>query len=97
MNTIQQTQTFEHWLDAQDKPVQKRVLQRVTRAQAGNFGDSKPVGEGVMEMRLDFGPGYRLYYTRRGETVYLLLVGGDKSTQQKDIERAKDIVRELGD
>jgi putative addiction module killer protein len=97
MNTINQSKTFETWLDAQDRPVQKRVQVRITRAEGGNFGDAKPVGEGIMEMRLDFGPGYRLYYTRRGEAVYWLLVGGDKSTQQKDIERAKEIARDIGE
>ena len=61
----------------------------------GNFGDCEPVGEGVFEMRIHIGPGYRVYYTRRDRTVYLLLTGGDKSTQKKDIERAKRMAREI--
>ena len=61
----------------------------------GNMGDVKPVGSGVSELRLDFGPGYRVYFTRRGPTIYLLLCGGDKSTQARDIEIAKRLAKEI--
>lgn len=70
---------------------------RIRSAEAGNFGDCEPVGEGVSEMRIHTGPGYRVYFTRRGETVYLLLAGGDKSSQKRDIVLAKKLARELED
>ena len=64
-------------------------------AEKGNFGDCQPVGSGVSEMRIHYGPGYRLYYTRRGEVFYLLLLGGDKSTQKRDIARALEMAARL--
>ena len=70
-------------------------MARLTRAEQGNFGDCKPIGEGVSEMRIDFGPGYRVYFVRQGAAVYFLLVGGDKSSQDRDIEQAKTMAREL--
>lgn len=73
-----------------------RFLQRITAAEEGNFGDCEPVGEGVSEMRIHYGPGYRLYFTRRGETIYFLMVGGDKSTQKRDIRKAIEMAREIG-
>ena len=89
MNIIEQTEEFSDWLRSlRDIRGKARILARIKNAEAGNFGDHKPVGDGVMEMRIDFGPGYRLYYGRRGKIVYLLLCGGDKSTQEKDIARA---------
>jgi len=72
-----------------------RIAQRIESAQAGNFGDCEPVGEGVSEMRIHAGPGYRVYYTRIGDAVYLLFAGGDKSTQGRDIQRAIRMVRSL--
>jgi putative addiction module killer protein len=74
-----------------------RIIARIRSAEAGNFGDSEPVGDGISEMRIHFGPGYRLYYCRREKVVYLLLCGGDKSTQKKDIRDAKRILKELED
>jgi len=65
-----------------------KIVLRLDRAANGNFGDCEPVGEGVSEMRIDYGPGYRVYFTRCGEIVYFLLLGGDKSTQKRDITRA---------
>jgi putative addiction module killer protein len=71
------------------------IAKRVRAAEAGNFGDCEPVGGGVSEMRIHFDPGYRAYFTRRGEVVYLLLVGGDKSSQKRDIKRAMEMARTL--
>jgi putative addiction module killer protein len=94
--TIQQSPQFEAWLDGlADLRARARIVARVRRATFGNFGDCKPVGEGVSEMRVDVGRGYRLYFIRKGAEVYLLLVGGDKSTQKRDIERAMAMARKL--
>lgn len=71
------------------------IARRIDRAAAGNLGDVKPVGEGVSEMRVDVGPGYRLYFTRRGEMLILLLCGGDKSSQSRDIALAKRLAGEI--
>jgi len=68
---------------------------RIRSAELGNFGDCAPVGKGISEMRLHFGPGYRLYFWRQGNQVYWLLAGGDKSSQERDIERAKSLKREI--
>ena len=96
MNSIHRTAEFDKWLRAlRDRKAQARVLARMVSAQHGNFGDCKSIGEGVSEMRIDFGPGYRVYYTRQAETAYLLLAGGIKSTQARDVKRAQDMVREL--
>ncbi len=72
-----------------------RVQARIRRAELGNFGDVKPVGEGVSEMRIDFGPGYRVYFTQRGLAFVFLLAGGSKSTQAKDIKAAQALARQL--
>ena len=72
-----------------------RILSRLDSAALGNFGDCQSVGESVSEMRIHFGPGYRVYFTRRGKVVYVLLIGGDKSTQKRDIKRALNIAQEL--
>ena len=96
MSTIQRTAEFDRWLGAlRDRKAQARILARIASAQHGNFGDCKVLGEGVSEMRIDVGPGYRVYFTRRGETVYLLLVGGDKSTQARDVTRAQRMARQI--
>lgn len=80
---------------AQNADARARILVRIQRLSlTKNFGDAKPVGDGVYEMRIDYGPGYRLYYTKRGNELVLLLVGGDKSTQQKDIAKAKKLNQE---
>ncbi len=73
------------------------MLARLRSASLGNFGDCEPVGEGVVEMRIHAGPGYRVYYGRRGRTVYLLLCGGDKSSQKRDIRQAKELFKQLED
>lgn len=80
---------FDEWFDSLTPKTQARVDVRLDRLRLGNFGDHKPVGDGVWELRLDFGPGYRLYYAQVGRWVVLLLVGGDKSSQGKDIKLAK--------
>jgi putative addiction module killer protein len=81
---------FERWLEGlKDSVVRARIKARVNRLRLGNFGDSKSVGQGVFELRLDFGPGYRIYFGRASNTVVLLLCGGSKKGQQADIEQAK--------
>jgi putative addiction module killer protein len=78
-----------------DRQVKARVLVRIDRLSLGNPGDVRPIGEGVSEMRIDYGPGYRIYFLRRGEQVIILLTGGDKSTQAKDIAAALRLARTL--
>jgi putative addiction module killer protein len=78
-----------------DLNAKARIYSRIDNAVLGNFGDCKSAGEGISEMRIDTGPGYRLYFAKTGTKVYLLLAGGDKSTQEKDIARAKLIAREF--
>ncbi len=96
MFTLVRSSLFDEWLSAlKDQKGKARILARLTSAAHGNFGDCEAVGEGVSEMRIHIGPGYRVYYVRNGATIYVLLNGGDKSSQQRDIERAKDMAREL--
>jgi putative addiction module killer protein len=83
------------WLTAlEDRQARARIRARLARLAAGNLGDVEPVGEGVMELRIDWGPGYRVYFARLGQIVVLLLCGGDKRTQDKDIKRAKDYFKD---
>lgn len=72
-----------------------RIDARIRRLSLGNFGDVKPVGEGVSELRIDYGPGYRVYFAQRGQTLVVLLAGGDKKTQDRDIKKALELVHEL--
>ncbi len=96
MNTFHRSDEFDAWLAAlKDKVGRARIVHRIRSAEHGNFGDCEPVGDGVSEMRIHFGPGYRVYFTRRGEVIYLLLVGGDKSSQKRDIKRAIEMARAL--
>lgn len=96
MNTFEKSSHFDTWLQSlKDGKGRVRILARIASAEHGNFGDCQPVGEGVSEMRIHFGPGYRLYYTRKGETVYLLLIGGDKSSQKRDIQKAIEMARTI--
>lgn len=98
MNTILRSAEFSIWFSKlRDSKARARILSRIDGAILGNFGDWKSVGGGVLEMRIDFGAGYRIYYTRRGMTVYLLLVGGDKSTQERDIKRAVEMAKALNE
>ena len=95
MLTIQKSGTFNKWLETfKDTVGRARILDRIDRVRDGNFGDTKPVGDGVFELRFSFSPGYRVYYIRQGDTVVILLCGGDKSSQDKDIKRAKRIAQE---
>ena len=96
MNTFERTEEFDEWLARlKDKVGRARIALRIRSAEHGNFGDCEPVGEGVFEMRVHVGPDYRAYYTRRAKVVYLLLLGGDKSTQKRDIKRAIEMARTL--
>jgi putative addiction module killer protein len=96
MFVLQQTQEFQDWLDAlKDLRAQVRIAARLRQAEAGNLGDWKSVGNEVSEMRIAFGPGYRLYFTRRESILIIMLAGGDKSTQSRDIKRAQRILKQL--
>ncbi len=80
---------YQEWLDGiRDRTTRVRITRRVDRVKQGNFGDHEPCRDGVYELKMDFGPGYRVYYSKTGDTVVLLLAGGDKSTQDKDIDKA---------
>ena len=94
MTTFLRSEEFDAWLTAlKDRVGRARIISRIRAAKAGNFGDCESVGEGVSEMRIHVGPGYRLYYTRHREVVYLLLLGGDKSSQRRDVKRAIEMAR----
>ena len=96
MYVVRQTREYAAWFrNIREKVVQSRIVARIERVQLGNLGDVKSVGDGVHELRLDFGPGYRVYFARAGETIILLLCGGDKSSQARDIVRAKSLALEL--
>ncbi|RBJ81653.1 type II toxin-antitoxin system RelE/ParE family toxin [Pseudomonas sp. MWU12-2534b] len=96
MLIFEQTQAFTQWLLRLKDPQGKtRVLARIRAAQLGRFGDCEPVGDGVYEMRIHRGPGYRVYFSRRGNRIYLLLIGGDKSTQKRDIQQARQLAHDL--
>lgn len=96
MKTFLRSDEFDAWLAAlKDTIGRARIIHRIRAAEAGNFGDCEPVGEGVSEMRIHVGPGYRLYFVQRGEVTYLLLLGGDKSGQKRDIKRALEMARRV--
>lgn len=96
MFTLARSSDFDGWLsNLADLKGKARILARLRSATLGNLGDCEPVGEGVSEMRIHYGPGYRVYFMRDGATVYLLLTGGDKSSQKRDIERAKKMAKAL--
>jgi putative addiction module killer protein len=96
MVEIRKTEYFAKWIDSlQDIRARARIQARIERLVMGNPGDVKAVGEGVSEMRINQGPGYRVYYTQHGRSVVILLAGGDKSTQDKDIRTALRLARNL--
>lgn len=98
MYTIKQTDEFTAWLDGiKDGMTRRRLGRRLEKAQAGNLGDVSPVGDGVNEMREHFGPGWRMYFVQRGAVVVLMLGGGDKDTQPRDIAAAKRLAATLED
>jgi putative addiction module killer protein len=96
MSTFHRSDEFDAWLASlKDKIGRARIALRIRSSEHGNFGDCEAVGEGVSEMRIHFGPSYRVYFTRRGELLYLLLLGGNKSSQKRDIKRAIEMARAL--
>ena len=96
MIQIQQTKTYVKWFSGlRDRVARARIDIRIRRLSLGNAGNAKPVGDGVSELRVDYGPGYRIYFVQRGEVVIVLLAGGDKSTQDKDIRNAKVLAKDL--
>ena len=96
MYTVLRSETFDKWLTKlKDAKGKARIVARIRSAELGNLGDVRSVGEGVSEMRIHYGPGYRVYFTQKGRLVILLLVGGDKSSQKHDIQRAKTLAKEL--
>ena len=98
MYTIKETDTFSKWLlKLKDIRAKVAIIRRIKRVKDGNFGDHKPVGEGVSELRLTIGPGYRVYYTHKNDEIIVLLIAGDKSSQSKDIEKAKVLAKEYLD
>ena len=98
MYTVLRSNEFDKWLSQLKDPKGKaRIVARIRSAELGNLGDVKPVGEGISEMRIFFGPGYRVYFTQKGKLLILLLVGGDKSSQKRDVKRAKALADMLKD
>lgn len=93
---IRKTHEYQAWEEnLRDGRAHSRINARIRRLGLGNAGDSKSVGDGVREMRIDYGPGYRVYYTQRGSEIIILLIGGDKSSQRRDIAKAKEIASNL--
>ena len=96
MIEIRQTEVYARWFRRlRDRQARVRIDSRIRRLSLGNPGDIRPVGEGVSEIRINYGPGYRVYYIQRGETLVVLLAGGDKDSQGRDIRRAIDLARGL--
>ncbi|MDE1495138.1 type II toxin-antitoxin system RelE/ParE family toxin [Xenorhabdus bovienii] len=97
MITIERTQYFEKWLKSlKDRIAKAKILIRIERMEEGNFGDVEPVGAGVLELRIHYGQGYRVYFANKNNEIILLLCGGDKSSQQADIKKAKQLAKEWG-
>jgi|SRR5882672_8505956 len=95
MRRVIKSATFERWISGlRDRQARARILVRIDRLAGGNSGDVRPVGSGVSELRIDFGPGYRVYFAQKGEWLVVLLCGGDKRTQSGDIKRALGLVEQ---
>ena len=95
MVRIEKTETFDRWMTRlKDRRAIARITIRIDRLASGNAGDVRPVGEGVSELRIDYGPGYRVYFVRRGNVLVVLLCGGEKNSQKKDIDIARRLARE---
>lgn len=93
---VETTEAFDAWLDNLSDPRgQETIAMRIVRLQSGLMGDVASVGDGVSELRIHYGPGYRVYFTRRGQRIVILLSGGDKGSQKRDIKRAKELAKEL--
>ena len=98
MIEIRKTDVFARWLDdLDDLRARARIQARIERLAAGNPGDVKPAGKGVSELRIDYGPGFRVYFKRRGRRLIILLAGGDKSSQARDIKKAQRLARDLAE
>lgn len=96
MIEIRRTKEFADWLEAlRDIKAAAAIAKRIVRVSSGLLGDVKPVGQGVSELRIDFGPGYRVYFIRRGKTLIVLLCGGDKGTEARDMKKAKELAADL--
>lgn len=96
MIEVRETQMYTLWFrKLRDRQAKARILARIRRLSLGNPGDIRSLGEGVLELKIDYGPGYRIYYKQREKTLVILLAGGDKRTQQQDIEKAKNLSRRL--
>lgn len=98
MKSVYTTVVFDTWFSAlRDRQAARRIQARIDRVEEGNFGDCKPVGEGVSEMRIHYGPGYRVYFVQRGIEIVILLAGGDKTTQARDIKTAIGLAQQLNE
>jgi putative addiction module killer protein len=96
MKRIRRTDSFEKWFkNLKDRIGESLIMKRIARLTKGNHGDVKSIGEGCFEIRIDYGPGYRVYYKDTGQKIIILLCGGDKSTQSRDIENAKNLAKEI--
>jgi putative addiction module killer protein len=96
MNRLVQTTEFEDWSSRlRDHRARAAIVARIRRMEAGNFGDVAPIGDGVSEARIHYGPGYRLYFVERERTIIILLCGGDKNSQSRDIARARQLAKEI--
>ena len=95
MVEVRQSEQFTEWLlKLRDSTARSRIMSRIVRLREGNAGLTKSVGNGIVEMKIDYGPGYRVYFIGKGKTLVLLLCGGDKSSQVKDIQRAKELAKQ---
>jgi putative addiction module killer protein len=95
MYEVRTTQAYDEWLDTLDRKAKARITLRLIKAELGNLGDVESVGDGIFEMREHFGPGYRIYFKNQNKKIIIILGGGDKSTQKKDIKKAKELADKM--